>query len=221
MRSIEIIPTIVPGSLDDVREVSEKYSGFASKFQIDLADGRFAPNTTWLPNDDFVLSKNFNYEVHMMVEKPAEIGTRFAKAGATTLIAHAEVLTDLENARDVFAKWRAAGAHEIGIAVLFHTPLEQIEHYLPLVDFVLLMTIPRIGVMGIPYEASAPARVAQFRALNPTTTIAVDGGVSEANIIELARAGATRFGVGSAIAKAADPKSAYEKLAALAESALV
>lgn len=221
MRSIEIVPTIVPSSLEDVRVASEKYAGFAKKFQIDLADGRFTPNTTWLPSEDFVLSKNFNYEVHMMVENPVELGRRFAEAGAATLIAHTEALTGIGNARDVFAEWRVAGVQEIGLAVLFQTSLEQIGSYLPLVDFVLLMTIPRIGVMGIPYEASAPARVAQFRALHPTTIIAVDGGVSEANIAELAHAGATRFGVGSAIAKATDPKAAYENLVSLAEKALV
>jgi pentose-5-phosphate-3-epimerase len=52
--------------------------------------------------------------------------------------------------------------------------------YLPHVDFVLLMTIPRIGVQGIPYEPSAPARVAKFHAKYPNVPISVDGGVSEA-----------------------------------------
>ena len=68
--TIEIIPTIVPTAFSDIREVSEKYADFASFFQIDLTDGKFAPNTTWLPADGDTLPKEFGYEVHLMVADP-------------------------------------------------------------------------------------------------------------------------------------------------------
>lgn len=219
--SIKIIPTIVPSALADVREVSEHYGSFANFFQIDIADGIFAPNTTWLPATHDVLPKEYEYEVHMMVSNPLEHGTRSAKAGARALIAHAEALESIEKSRSAFGEWRRAGVEKIGLAVLFRTPFSNLDQYMPEIDFVLLMTIARIGVQGIAYEASASARVAEFHMKHPDIVIAVDGGVSKSNIEELARAGATRFGVGSAIAKAADPAKAYRELKALAESSAI
>ena len=104
--------------------------------------------------------------------------------------------------------------------MLFQTPLADIAPYLPCADFVLLMTIARIGVQGIPFEQESISRVAEFRRMYPDVPIAVDGGVSEKNIADLVRAGATHFGVGLAIAKSSDPKEAYEHLKKTAENAL-
>lgn len=216
---IEIVPTIVPDTLADVKKVSEQYARFASFFQIDVTDGKFAPNTTWLPPKGYVLPKEYGYEVHLMVSEPGAVGQVFAEAGARSLIAHLEALPNAEESERMFAEWKRAGARSIGIAMLFQTPLEKIEPYLSHIDFVLLMTIPRIGVQGIPYEAGAPARIADFHARYQSVPIAVDGGVSEKNIVELTHAGARHFGVGSAISKASDPKAAYVKLLKLAEDA--
>ena len=104
--------------------------------------------------------------------------------------------------------------------MLLQTSLESVAPYLPLVDFVQLMTIASIGVQGIPYDTSAPARVGEFHKRYPEVLISVDGGVSASNIGELARAGASHFGVGSAISKAPDPAEEYLRLKSLAESAL-
>ena len=219
-KDIEIIPTIVPTALSNIRDVSGQYASFTSFFQIDVTDGKFAPNITWLPVEDFTLPKEYGYEVHLMVADPTRVGTAFAKAGARRLMAHVEALGDVEKTRAIFETWKKNGVEEIGIALLLQTPLETLRAYLPFADYVLLMTIARIGVQGIPYDPNAPARVAALRKQHPDITIAVDGGVSEGTIEELARAGATRFGVGSAIAKAPDPKAAYEHLQRLAQKAV-
>ncbi|MBI2610875.1 hypothetical protein HYW60_02995 [Candidatus Kaiserbacteria bacterium] len=219
MSSVEIIPTIVPASLTDIEGKSDRYSTFASFFQIDVADGKFAPNTTWLPSRGDSLPQAYGYEVHLMVSDPGLLGVLFAEAGARSIIGHLEALSGVDNAKQIFEDWRASGARSIGLAVLLQTPLEDVIPYLSNVDFVLLMTIARIGVQGIPFDESAPARVAEFRRRFPNVLIAVDGGVSASNIEELARAGASRFGVGSAISRASNPAEAYVRLKHLAESA--
>lgn len=220
MKEVIIIPTIVPDSLAGIKKTSEKYASFASFFQIDVADGVFASNTTWTPSEGDKLPDGFSYEVHLMVTDPRSLGLAFAKAGAHTIIGHIEAFQSVENAKVSFEEWKNAGAHSVAIAVLLQTPLEVVEPYLPFVDFVLFMTIARIGVMGIPFEESSVERIAAFRSTHPNVQIAVDGGVSEKNIANLTRAGATRFGVGSAISKSLDPKNAYEKLKSAAENAL-
>ena len=218
--NVEIIPTVVPAAFSDIPEVSQKYSGFTSFFQIDVADGNFAPNTTWLPSKEDKLPEAYGYEVHLMVAKPASVGTLFAEAGAHALIAHVETLGSAEQTKLLFEQWKALGVKQVGVAALLQTPLEMLEPYLPLADFILLMTIARIGVQGIPYDPNALARVAEMHARHPDVVIAVDGGVSEQNIESWARAGASRFGVGSAIAKAGDPAEAHARLKVLAQGAL-
>ncbi len=220
MTSINILPTIVPDTFAGIEETSEKYSSFASFFQIDLADGKFAPNTTWLPKGDEMLPKNFLYEVHMMVADPHEVGLTCAKMGAHTLIGHAEAFGSAERANRAFDAWKIAGAQAVAVAILLDTPVEDIELYLPSVDFVLFMTIAKIGVQGFPFEERSIAKIAAFKEQHPDVVVAVDGGVSEKNIAALTEAGATRFGVGSAISKSVDQKGSYEKLLSLAENAL-
>ena len=216
---IEIIPTVVPNSLSEINEVSERYSSFASFFHIDVADGRFAPNTTWLPSEGDRLPKGYSYEVHLMVSDPCAIGLSFVKAGAHTLIGHIEAFSNTKEAERTFEEWKKAGVCKIGVGVLLQTPLEEVEPYLPFVDFVLFMTIARIGVQGIPFDERGVARIAEFRSIHPEVALAVDGGVSKDNIAKLARAGAARFGVGSAISKSTYPSDAYACLRELAEGA--
>lgn len=224
---IEIIPTYVPRDTDDLSAGLETIRSFATTVHIDIDDGVFAPITTWpyIRKGEFIpfdlaQAEGMFSEVHLMVEEPHEIGSAFARAGAQRIVGHVEGFADGNEVRDALNAWRKAGASEVGLGLLLQTPFEVIAPHVPICDVVHLMSIATIGTQGIPYESSAPARITEFHRLFPNVTISVDGGVSEHNITDLVRAGATRFGVGSAITKAADQKAAYEKLKTLAESAL-
>jgi len=221
MSAIEIIPTVVPNSLADVASARERYASFASAIHIDAADGVMAPNTTWTPASGEKLSDadTFMYETHLMVKDPLEAGLAFARAGSKRVVGHLEAFADIDHARDALKKWREAGAKEVGIGVLFQTPLDTLEPHLSFCDCVIMMTIASIGVQGIPFAEGAVERIVEARKRFPDLLIGVDGGVSEKNITALAKAGATRFSVGSAIAKAPDPAAMYQNLMTLAQSA--
>jgi ribulose-phosphate 3-epimerase len=213
---IDIVPTVVPDSVEGVTSVFRKYSAFAPVIHIDAADGKFAPNTTWMPAEGDKFSEGV-YEAHIMVEDARGIGAAFARAGVPTVIGHCEAIKgDLS----ILDAWREAGATKVGVAALLQTPLETLNSYIGHVDYILLMTIVRIGVQGIPFEESGIARVAEFHARHPKVTIAVDGGVSEKNAALLVKAGARHLSVGSAIAKADNPAEAYARIMAAAEAAL-
>ncbi len=213
----EIIPTVVPGAFEDIVKSHTQMSVFAPALHVDIADGAFAPNTTWLPQpgDLFPEIKTTAYEVHMMVENPLSYGVLCAKAGAYRIVAHVEAFDNAEKARDTFNMWRVSGVKEIGIAALIETSLETLAPYIALCDEILLMTIARVGTQGIPFEERSSERVAEAYAMFPETRIAVDGGVSEKNIKELRKAGASRFSIGSAIARAANPEAMYNTLFSL------
>lgn len=218
----EIIPTVVPDSRDDVAHFAMRFAGTAPMVHIDATDGLFAPSSTWLPEQGETLPQQdvISYEAHLMAEEPRVLGERFIRAGAWRISAHQEALGDTEEALQTLAGWRAIGAHEIGVALLIETPLQAAEPLARACDFLLLMTIARIGKQGAPFDTRAFDKVRAAKEMYPNLVIAVDGGVNEENITQLARAGATRFCVGSAESKAPDPVAEYHLLLEAAKSAI-
>ncbi len=227
MTGIEIIPTCVPRDANDLARGADAMRGYSDEIHIDIDDGLFAPVVTWPYTEagmwdagGISVPAGMRSEVHLMVEDPRGIGIAFARAGARRIVAHIEAFGSAEEAHGALDAWRENGAEEAGLGMLMATSFEVIEPVVRACDVVHLMSIATIGTQGIPYEASAPARIAEFHARHPDMLLSVDGGVGESNIADLVRAGARRFGVGSAISKAADPAAAYAKLKVLAESAL-
>ena len=216
---IEIIPTVVPASFDDVRATAERYP-FARSIHVDFADGIFAPNTTWLPQQTSrgVASRDNSmpWEAHLMVADPLALGERCIAAGATRVIGHIEATAD--KSADILHSWKAAGANEVGLALLAQTSIEAIDPFASVCDFTMLMTIASIGVQGLPFDEHGPDRVRAMHARFPILTIEVDGGVNETTILPLASAGASRFCAGSVLSKSPEPHSTYRRLLALAES---
>ncbi len=230
---IEIIPTnTCPGDLAELERRSSILAQFVTHVQLDVSDGAFTSARSWpygegqqeelrkLADGGLPLSGVLTYEVHIMAEEPREMGVSFARAGVKRIIGHVEAFADTIEAHGALDAWRVAGAQEAGLALLFDTPLPVIEPLIAACDVVQVMSIRELGHQGAPFEPRAVERIKELRAAYPELVIEVDGGVSESNIAELVRAGATRFGVGSAISKASDPKFSYENLKSLAESAL-
>lgn len=219
MSVIEIIPTVVPSSLADIEAVADRVSSFAHTLHIDIADGTFAPNTTWMPHgEQFTTRPGLLYEVHLMVALPKEIGLACIAAGARRVIGHIEAMQ--ENTPEIFDAWKRAGAAEVGAGLLFPTPLDVLDPYVDSCDVVQMMAIKEIGVQGLPFAPEAPARVAQLHQRHPKLLLSVDGSVNETTIGDLARAGAQRFCAGSVLSKSPNPLATYTSLIAHAESAL-
>jgi ribulose-phosphate 3-epimerase len=221
-------PHILPTNTcpPDMAELEKRTAGvlsFAPEIQLDAADGKFAPVTSWpyldgqwdalkqmagkgekLPHAEKIV-----YEAHLMVSDPRELGTLFARVGCTRILPHLETLTDATSAREMFAEWKAAGAKEVGVSLLLDTPLTNLEPYASMLDVVQLMSIAKVGAQGQPFDETIYSRIEELRAMYPDMMVAVDGGVAENNVEALTRAGANRLCVGSAISKAEDPAAAY------------
>lgn len=215
---IEIVPTVVPQSLEDVVAAKKRYGAFSSALHIDAADGTLALNRTWLPLSGEKLpdAATSRYEAHLMIDNPLSIGVAFARAGAIRIIGHIEAFSNAENAQEAFDMWTKAGAREVGVAILLDTPLEDLMPYMQLCDFVHMMTIAKIGKQGYKFDDRSIARVQEVHGRYPQTTISVDGGETKDIVDDLARAGASRFCIGSALVKAKDPQKAYTQLTAAA-----
>ncbi len=224
---LEIIPTnTCPPDYPELVRRAKAFGMFAPHTHLDISDGKFTPVVSWpYANDQLTelekmadervvlpLAKVSYYEVHLMVQEPLRIGTLMARVGCRRILAHIETFHSAHSVKEAFSVWRAGGAEEVGLALLLDTPLSAIDEYVSQCDAVLLMSIPTLGKQGAPFDERIFARIRELHQKYPELVIAVDGGVGDKNIVELVKAGATRFGVGSAITKTADPAAAYHSL---------
>lgn len=205
--------SVIPKSFEDLQTVLVK-STFASTVQIDVVDGEFASPASWpyQPEgnvaDAASLISAHEVEVDLMVKDSIEAGRTWLEAGAKALVFHIEGVSSMN---DVFALQNEM-PYRLGISLNNDTSLEAIHPYLDKVDFVQVMGIAEIGSQGQPFDNRSVERIATLRALYPGLIISVDGAVSEDNILELKKAGADSFAIGSAILKSPDPEAKYQQL---------
>lgn len=231
MNGIEIIPTnTCPHDLDELTRRAEIFAAFAPQVHLDISDGKFTPVLSWPYGSaqwteanalgSLPFSDRSQYEAHLMVEDPSELGAILAKAKCTRVIGHIEAFGSADETIAALERWKREGAREVGLALLIDTELELLEPLAHHCDSVLLMSIATLGSQGAAFDERVFGRIEALHTMHPELMIAVDGGVSGSNIESLVRAGARRFGVGSAISKAPDPAEAYRSLLERAESAL-
>ncbi len=226
-RAVEIIPTCVPTDLRELARCVQKIRTFSHAIHLDIEDGIFTPAMTW----PYTVAGSFadvtlqpfagmDVHVHLMVKEPRDVGVAFSRAGAASLFGHIESFGSPQDAVETLDVWRRSGALEVGLAILLETPSDALEPVLTACDFIHCMTIATIGTQGLPYAPGGVERIVGLHAKHPSLTISVDGGVSAENITQLMHAGASRFAIGSAIRKEADPAVAYARIVGAAKTVI-
>jgi len=175
---------------------------------LDVMDGHFVPNLTFGPPIIQALRPKTAkfFDVHLMVERPADLLDAYIDAGADAVTFHWEA--DTHHHRTV-QRIHDHGK-KAGIAFVPSTPVSALEAILPYVDIVLVMSInPGFGGQKyLPESTKRIAHLVQLRSeLGAHFQISVDGGVNSQTMFEIAEAGADILVTGSAFFGSSDPKS--------------
>lgn len=174
----------------------------AEYIHIDVMDGMFVPSISFgMPVIAGIRSFTDKvFDVHMMVEEPGRYAADMKEAGADLLCVHQEACRHLDRTihqiRDLGMK--------VGVALNPATPLDTLEHVLPEVDMVLLMSVnPGFGGQRfIPYTLEKIRRLrSMIQEKGLSADIEVDGGVGPGNVREVLEAGANIVVAGSAVFK--------------------
>lgn len=186
-------------------------AGF-DELHFDVMDGHFVPNLTFGPHILKAMKQELPqivYDVHLMLDNPAEFVDPFIDAGADILTVHAEA-DGFDRALD---RIRERGV-QAGASVRPATPVECLGDALSRLDRVLLMTVePGFGGQKLIPEVLDKA--AQLRALGFAGEIEADGGITESNAALLKEAGIGVLVMGTGFFHAKDPAEVVRRVHAL------
>ena len=177
---------------------------------MDVMDGHFVPNITMGPLVVSALRRvtSLPLDVHLMITDPDRYVAVFAKAGATTITAHAEAASDL---RQTLLDIRALGARA-GVAINPATSIEVLTPVLDVIDHVIVMSV-NPGFAGQSFIAGSIEKCQAVRAkVGAAIDVEVDGGVDLSNAGALAKAGASILVAGASIFGQSDPAAATRAL---------
>merc|ERR1712070_991301 len=193
-------------------EVDNVLKAGADVVHFDVMDNHYVPNLTIGPMVCKAL-KNYGItapiDVHLMVSPVDAIIGVFADAGADYIAFHPEATTHIDRSLRLV---RGAGCNS-GLVFNPSTSLDCLKYVMDKVDIILLMSVNP----GFGGQAFIPGTLDKLREARKMIDesgydirLEVDGGVSPANIKEIAEAGADMFVAGSAILKDPRTEDAYK-----------
>ena len=200
-------------------EVQMLNESAAEWIHIDVMDGVFVPNISFgfpvLEAINKVATKVL--DVHLMIEKPEQYITTFAKAGAKVITVHYEACPHVHR---TIQQIKDAGCLA-GVAINPGTPVEVYQDIIADLDLALIMSVnPGFGGQKfIPNTINKTKRLAEMaaKAGNATLKIEIDGGVTMANAADLYQAGADVLVAGSFVFSSKDPKATIAELVSVAK----
>ncbi|MFA5224478.1 MAG: ribulose-phosphate 3-epimerase [Candidatus Omnitrophota bacterium] len=208
---IKIAPSILSADFSKLAlELKKVEAAGADLIHVDIMDGHFVPNITIGPVVVKYIRKatSLPLDVHLMIENPAKYIDAFVKAGSDMITVHIETVTIKELA--AIAKGLKKSRVKLGISLNPGTPLAKIIKALPLVDFVLVMSV-NPGFGGQDFIPSALNKIRSLRLIFKKD-IAVDGGINNFTAKLVVGAGASVLAAGSYIFGAKNTRKAINSL---------
>ena len=215
----EIIPGILEKEWSEIEKKIEAVRPFAKTIHIDIIDGKFANNTTFLDPAPFKRythsagsagslqassGQALFFEVHLMVENPIEYLKPWADAGFIRFLGQIEKMPDQV---EFVAEAQLLG--EVGLAVDLKTPLSDIKVPFEDLDSILLMDIAA-GFSGQQFNPSVVDKIKEI-ADKTFIPIGVDGGINDTTLPQIKNAGAFSCVVTSFMFNGS-PLEQYQKL---------
>ena len=167
---------------------------------LDIMDGHFVPNISFGPDIVAVVRKQTKLplDTHLMISNPDNFVEWFANVGSDKICVHVENNLHIYKTLQNIQKLNKSA----GVAVNPGTPIEMIYPLLPLVEFILVLTV-NPGFGGQKFISDVLPKIKtlskKIDELGLDVGIEVDGGIDEITLPLTREAGANIFVAGSSI----------------------
>lgn len=188
-------------------EVQRAEQAGADSFHFDLMDGHYVHNLALAPDHLTALRPytSLPFYAHLELSNPDEVLSHFESFPADTIIVQWNTLM---HPHKTFEDIRLRNA-KVGLGLTPDDDIRDVVRFFPDLDLLLLLGVyPGFGGQPIQPGTLEKIRVARGMAndLNPSLTIAVDGGVKPDNAVSLVEAGADMLIMGTALFRSHDMK---------------
>lgn len=213
---MKLAPSILAADLADLAgALAVCEAGGAELVHVDVMDGHFVPNLTFGVPVVAALKRRTDLplDVHLMVSNPDRLLDDYLAAGADRVAVHQEAAVHLDR---LLSRIREAGARA-GVAVNPATPVELLEDALPVLDFVVVMSVNPgfAGQAFLPGALDKAGRLARMiERLGAEVEIEMDGGLDAETTPLAVAAGVETCVVGSAIFGRQNPAAAARAIRA-------
>lgn len=211
---MKIAPSLLAADFSKLgEEMQDIENGGADLVHLDVMDGRFVPNISFGPSVIQALRPitKLPFDVHLMIYHPEDYFDILKNIGVEMASFHIEAVTHVDR---VIHALKSANI-KCGLAVNPGTSLSMIDTVLPLLDYVLIMSV-NPGFGGQKFIPYAVDKVKQLKKMitekQLSVSIEVDGGVNQDNAFLLKNAGADILVAGSSVFGKSDRAKAIHEL---------
>jgi pentose-5-phosphate-3-epimerase len=228
-REIQIIPAILEPDFDSVEKYVYEYKKFSNKIQIDVCDGVYVENKTWLPNSfDDITFLDMDLEFDMMVSENnmEKCLNNLFFYDAKYIILHYKSFSNILNLENIIKKIREKNKIiKIGIGINSRQEINQeVQNIINKIDYIQIMGIEKIGIQKQSFDILVLQTIKNIKMylgkLNLENKaenifnkyIQIDGAMNAENILSCHACGATSFAVGSYLKESKNKKETFNNL---------
>ena len=199
--SIKICPSLLSANVCNLeKDIKTLDSKNIEILHIDIMDGNFVPNITFGIYQVEAIRKitDAEFDAHLMVEDPDKFVEALVEGGVNGITVHVETCKHLYKT----IRYIKSFGIKAGVALNPSTPIHCLEHVLPMLNRVLIMSVEP----GFGGQEFIPFSIDKIQILNRIKIeknydfdIQVDGGINNQNIKAVVDAGVNEFVIGSSI----------------------